>query len=195
VLRYSVCFIMDHTVLLVTEHEPFLQPLSSVYVSRVYGPWSRLMYTELYYSSAAEHHGPLSSTHFPSLVTLAALRAKKWGYHICFPLPCLLHFPTFASFLILSSYTDLSRESAKCCNSLVVPQMWQLLKSGGTVPPVQKWGYEYPVPPEITPMAEDKGWVESALCHNVQLTRPFGGKPSAVFQPTWPTQRFILFCQ
>jgi len=43
--------------------------------------------------------------------------------------------------LILSSSINLSRKSAKCCNSLVVPQLWQLVKSVGTT--LQKVGYAY----------------------------------------------------
>jgi len=54
------------------------------------------------------------------------------------PLPCLLHFPSLAPFLTLSSSTSLATESWERCNRLVVPQLWQLVKSGDTVPPTPK---------------------------------------------------------
>jgi len=85
---------------------------------------------------------------FPFPLSLASLWAKKWGYHIYLSLPCLFHFHSLAPFLALSSSTNPSRESAKCCNSVVVPQLWQLVKSGDTVPPLQKVGVHVPRTPQ-----------------------------------------------
>jgi len=60
------------------------------------------------------------------------------------PIPCLLQFHSLG----LSSSTNLSRESAKCCNSLVVPQLWQCVKSVGYGAPTPKCGVHVPRTPK-----------------------------------------------
>jgi len=82
---------------------------------------------------------------------------KRGGTISAFSFPCLLHFPFLAPFFALSSSTNLAREFGKRCNSVVVPQLWQLVKSGGTIPltPKSKGIGVLPVPPcpsKMTPM-------------------------------------------